>query len=291
MDDGWSLRPPAGPVVDRIDPEGEALPLVFDSPHSGRDYPDDFNPVAPMRMLRMSGDDYVDELFCQAPAHGAVLIAALFPRVYVDPNRDEADIDLALLDDDWPGPHRPSIKQRFGKTLIWRTVGKDIAIYDRALTVAEIEHRIRHYWRPYHDCVRGALDEAYARTGRVWHVNCHSMASKAGSNHPDSGGERPDVTVSDRNGESCDRDFLECVVETLRAMGYGVAVNHPYLGMELISRYCDPSAGRHSLQVEVKRALYMHERNRERHQGFAKLQADLGRLCAAVAGFARARVG
>ena len=73
--------------------------------------------------------------------------------------------------------------------------------------------------------------------------------------------------------------------------GYRVAVNDPYLGMELISRYCDPAAGRHSLQVEVKRSLYMHERKRERHQGFETLKSDLGTLCAAVADFARAEVG
>jgi N-formylglutamate deformylase len=244
-----------------------------------------------MRMLRMSGDDFVDELFSDAPGHGAVLIAARFPRIYVDPNRDDADIDLKLIDGEWPGPHRPSIKQKFGKTLIWRTVGAGVPIYDRPLTVAEIEHRIRHYWQPYHDCVREALDQAYGRAGKVWHVNCHSMASRAGSSHPDSGTERPDITVSDRKGESCEAEFLDCVVETLRGLGYEVAVNKPYYGMELITRYCDPAAGRHSVQVEVKRALYMHERSRERHEGFPKLQADLGRLCATVAAFARDRIG
>jgi N-formylglutamate amidohydrolase len=290
MTDDSSLRPPVEPVVERIEPAVEPLPLVFDSPHSGREFPEDFSPVAPMRMLRGSIDDYVDELFAAAPEHGAVLIHARFPRVYVDPNRDDADIDLALLEEAWPGPHRPSIKQRFGKTLIWRTVGSGVAIYDRPLTVAEVAHRIEHYWRPYHECVRGALDEAYARAGQVWHVNCHSMASRAGSAHPDNGRERPDVTVSDRKGESCAPRFLECVVETLRGLGYKVGVNDPYFGMELIARYCDPAAGRHSLQVEVKRALYMHERNRERHDGFATLQHNLDQLCAAVAEFARAEV-
>lgn len=291
MDDVVELRPPVSSVVRRIDPHGTPLPLVFDSPHSGTEYPSDFRPIAPMRLVRLSVDDLVDELFGDAPAYGAVLIAARFPRIYVDPNRHEADIDLELLSEAWPGSVKPSGKQKFGKALIWRHLGSDVPIYDRELSVAEIVHRITHYWRPYHECVRQALDDAYARAGKVWHVNCHSMASRAGSAHPDAGRERADFTVSDRRGRSTAPDFLECVVETLRGLGYRVAVNDPYQGMELIARYCDPAAGRHSLQVEVKRSLYMSEARRERHDGFERLRQDLGRLCASVADFARAAVG
>lgn len=291
MNESVELQPPVRPVVRRIDPDGDALPLVFDSPHSGTEYPKDFRPVAPMHLIRMSVDDFVDELFADAPAHGAVLIAARFPRIYVDPNRHEADIDLELLAETWPGTLKPSAKQRFGKSLIWRHLGSDVPIYDRELSVAEVEHRIEHYWRPYHDSVQEALDDAYARAGKVWHINCHSMASRAGSSHPDAGRERADFTVSDRCGESASPEFLECVVETLRSLDYRVAVNDPYQGMELIARYCDPAAGRHSLQIEVNRGLYLCEAGRERHDGFVRLRQDLGRLCATLADFARAAVG
>jgi len=291
MNDSVELRAPSAPVVERIDPDGEALPLVFDSPHSGTEYPNDFRPAAPMHLVRMSVDDFVDELFAEAPAHGAVLIAARFPRVYVDPNRHEADIDLALLSEAWPGPVKPSGKQKFGKSLIWRHLGADMPIYDRDLSVAEIEHRIAHYWRPYHDCVQQALDDAYARAGGVWHVNCHSMASRAGSGHPDAGQERADFTVSDRCGKSASTDFLDCVVETLCGLGYRVAVNDPYQGMELISRYCDPASGRHSLQIEIKRSLYLSEGRRQRHDGFEALRQDLGRFCASLAAFVRSAAG
>ena len=281
------LQPPVGPVVSRIDPPGDALPIVFDSPHSGTDYPDDFAPAVSMQMVRWSVDDHVHELFANVPKHGAVLIAAEFPRIYVDPNRNEADIDPKLLAEVWPGPLAPSKKQKLGKSLIWRSIANGVPIYDRDLSVTEIRHRIRHYCQPYHDCVKSALDEAHARAGQVWHINCHSMAARAGSGHPDAGRERPDFTVSDRHGDSAAASFLHCVVESLRSFGYKVLVNDPYQGMELIARYSDPDAGRHSVQIEVNRRLYMTESTREKHDGFADLQDILGRLSGAVARFAR----
>ena len=227
MNDTIDLEPPIGPVVRRHDPRGEALPLVFDSPHSGTDYPGDFQPRVSMRLVGISVDNHVDELFAEAPEHGAVLIAAEFPRIYIDPNRHHEDIDPDLLADGWPVPLRPSKKQKYGKSLIWRLMGAESAIYDRALTRAEVCHRIEHYWRPYHDCVAEALQQAYERDGAVWHVNCHSMSARAGSNQVDAGRERPDFTISDLEGVSTHSEFLDCVVETLAARGYEVRVNDP----------------------------------------------------------------
>ena len=281
------LVPPEAPVLRRIEPEGLSLPVVFDSPHSGLHLPENFRPAQPAMMIRLAADSYVDELFAGAPAHGAMLIAAEFSRVYIDPNRDETDVDLKLIEGDWTGPHMASSKQRYGKALIWRSLGEDMPMYDRPLSAAEVRHRIEHYWRPYHDAVEGALDAAHASSGAVWHVNCHSMASYAGSSHPDAGKRRPDVTVSDRDGTSAGAEFVECVVGALRAMGYEVRINDPYKGMALIERYSDPARKRHSLQIELRRGLYLDERNRRKSDGFDPLKADLDRLCGEIAAFAR----
>lgn len=241
-------------------------------------------------MIRLAADTFVDELFAGAPVAGATLIAAEFSRVYIDPNRDETDVDLKLVSGDWTGPHVPSHKQRFGKSLIWRNLGMDMPMYDRPLSAAEVRHRIDHYWRPYHDAVVEALDAAHADSGAVWHVNCHSMASYAGSSHPDAGKRRPDMTVSDRDGTSAGAEFIAFVVEVLGGMGYDVRVNDPYKGMALIERYSDPDSERHSLQIELRRGLYLDERNRRKSDGFDGLKADLDRLCVDLADFARARV-
>jgi len=90
-------------VLRRTDPTGDPAPLVFDSPHTGLLYPADFRPAIPMEQCERVADWYVEELFGAAPAHGAVLIEALFRRAYLDPNRSERDLDLSLVEDGWPG--------------------------------------------------------------------------------------------------------------------------------------------------------------------------------------------
>ena len=164
--------------VDPLDapvPGGGPLPLIFDSPHSGTAYPPDFGYAAPFDLLRRAEDAFVDELFAAAPVHGASLLAALFPRSYIDPNRHEADLDVSLIDGDWPHALAPTRRSRRGMGLIRRILKNDLPVYDRRLTVAEVRARIDNYHRPYHAELKEMLDAAHGRWGCVWHVNCHSM--------------------------------------------------------------------------------------------------------------------
>ena len=109
-------------------------PLVLDSPHSGTAYPADFDFAAPFELLRRTEDAFVDELFADAPRHGAPLLAALFPRSYIDPNRSLEDIDPELLTESWPEPIRPGEKARLGHGLIWRLCPPDMNLYIEKLS-------------------------------------------------------------------------------------------------------------------------------------------------------------
>jgi N-formylglutamate amidohydrolase len=281
------------PLPGEVAPDASPVPLVFDSPHSGTAYPSDFGYAAPFDLLRRAEDAFVDELFAAAPAHGAWLLAALFPRSYIDPNRHEADIDVSLIDGEWPHALQPTRRSRRGMGLIRRILKGDLPVYDRRLTVAEVAARIENYHRPYHRELKALLDAAHARWGSVWHVNCHSMRAlgrKPGD--PPFGGEgrpRADFVLGDLDGQACDADFREMVREVLVAMGYRVALNKPFKGAELVTRYSDPPGGRHSLQIEINRRLYMYERKVEKTADFARLKGDIDRLIAALAGYVRDR--
>jgi N-formylglutamate amidohydrolase len=61
-------------------------------------------------------------------------------------------------------------------------------------------------------------------------------------------------------------------------MGYRVKVNDPYKGVELVRAYADPAAGRHSLQIEINKRLYMDEATLAKTPGFALLQKNLSTL-------------
>lgn len=270
-----------------LSPTADPVPLVFDSPHSGSIYPADFNHVIDRMTLRRSEDAHIDELFSGVTRHGAAFLHALFPRSYVDPNRAEDDIDLGMIDGDWPHPVAPSTKTLDrGVGLIWKEMRVAGPIYDRKLTVAEVEARIEGYWRPYHDALAGLLDEAHARHKRVVHINCHSMSSMGDRLTEDGPVARPDFIVSDRDGTSCAPELTEWVVRHLEAAGYRVAVNDPYKGFELVRRHGRPVEQRHSLQIEINRGLYMDEATLSKHQGFLALQTALEGLTGTLAALA-----
>jgi N-formylglutamate deformylase len=275
-------------VLVRSAPAGTARPLVVDSPHSGRAYPEDFGHAAPLALLRRAEDAFVDDLYEDAPRHGAGFLKALFPRSYVDPNRHEGEIDPGMLADDWPHTIAASERTQMGLGLIRRLIRGNVPVYDRLLPIAEVEDRIARFHRPYHDELEAMLAELHARFGAVWHINAHSMKAlgrKQGKSIP-----RDDFVLGDLEGESCDPEFTTFVAETLQGYGYTVRINHPFKGAELVKRFGRPRESRHSLQIEVNRGLYMDEEKIEKTDGFDALKRDIDRMLEAVAGFVEQQV-
>ena len=265
-------------------PQQARVPLVLDSPHSGFEFPADFDAVVSEFDLRDGEDCFVDELYMPATELGIPLLAAQTPRTYLDPNRHAGDIDLELIEGGtWPHAHVPSGKARIGKALIWRTLDDGRAIYGRKLKVEEVLARIERHHTPYHRALKDTIERARAGFGVVYHINCHSMNSVAGKmGEGGAGSSRADFVLGDRDGTTCDPAFTEFVRATLASMGYVVSVNDPYKGVELVKAYSKPADGRHSLQVEINKRLYMDEPKRERSAGFAPLQRSLHNLIEAI---------
>jgi N-formylglutamate deformylase len=257
---------------------------VLDSPHSGVTYPADFDFACDLATLRRAEDTHVEKLYAFATQLGASWIEAHFPRSYLDANRDTTEIDPALLASPWPGSISDSAKVKLGKGLIWRLTDEGLPIYQRFLSVQEVQNRITQCWVPYHAAVESAINAAHAAHGRVIHINCHSMPSVAAAAATQFPGEaHPDFVLGNRDHSTSSPELLEKIRATLAAKGYSVALNHPYKGVELVRRYSKPAQNRHSIQVEINRALYMNEQTLEIHDGFAKLQADLQDMLAELA--------
>jgi N-formylglutamate deformylase len=271
-------------AVRRHDPL-KPIPLVLDSPHSGETYPDDFDHAPPRALIRQAEDTHVARLWAHAPAHGATLIEALFPRAYIDANRSLDDVDPELLADAWHERIVPTRKTELGIGLVWRLARGGVPMYARKLHAAEVLHRIDRYWKPYHHALASALDELHARFGAVWHVDCHSMFAVGDVLSDDPGRERADFVLGDRDGTTCAPAFTAFVATTLRDFGYSVAINDPYKGVELVRRHGRPTENRHSLQIEIKRTLYMDERTLEPNAGYATLERNLTRLSCLLASY------
>ena len=255
-------------------------PLVLDSPHSGTHYPPDFRFACELSVLRRAEDTHVEKLYDFAPSRGVHWVEALFPRSYLDANRNTSEMDVTLLDAPWPEPvetdARILSKVRLGKGLIWRTTDDGQPIYARTLSVAEVQARIDNCWKPYHALVAQAIDAAQQQHGYSIHINCHSMPAVASSHATDFPGEKhADFVVGDRDGTTASQALSQLVCQHLRSFGYSVAYNHPYKGVELVRRYSQPAAHRHSIQLEINRKLYMDEDTLGLTPGFVSLKTHL----------------
>lgn len=271
-------------------PTSTAIPLVCDSPHSGVIYPADFLSCLPASVLRSGEDTYVEELWRALPSVGATLLAANFPRTYIDPNREIDDIDPNILAEPWTSELHPTEKSRLGHGLIWSRARKQ-DIYDRKLWVAEVENRIGTYHQPYHAALSQQIESAYKHFGGVWHLNLHSMPSDSYEVlEIDTDKPLADFVLGDRDGTTCDPTLTGIIEDFLLERGYTVARNDPFKGVALIGRIGRPEENRHSLQIEVNRALYMDEDSYEKSANFIALQKDLALLSAKVADFVKSLI-
>jgi N-formylglutamate deformylase len=263
------------------------FPIVLDSPHSGVNYPDDFNFSMPLATLRRAEDTHVEKLYDFAHEMGYPLVAANFPRSYIDANRSAQEIDPTLFDD-WASNVELSPKAKLGKGLIWRLLDDGTPIYTSKLQKSDYDHRVKTFWQPYHDAVSTVLDEVHTAHQFVMHINCHSMPSvseKFGTDHP--GLVHPDVVLGDRDSSTNDPKTTQFIQEQFTALGYDCWINKPYKGVELIRAYSAPSVRRFSMQLELNRKLYMDEYTLEPHEGFFELQGDLKTVLRALEDYCR----
>ncbi len=281
-----SVPPKAVQPFEILAPTAARRPVVVASPHSGDHYPPEF--LAASRLdalsLRKSEDCFVDEICGLAPALGAPLLRALFPRAFVDCNREPWELDPLMFEDTLPDfVNRLSPRVAVGLGTIARLVADGEAIYRRKLRFAEAEARIEGCYRPYHEALEMLVEETVATFGACILVDAHSMPSLGSGPGPARVRRRVDIVLGDRMGSACHPLVIETAERVLRVQGYQVIRNTPYAGGFTTRHYGRPADGRHALQIELNRALYMDERTLERKPFLPTLKADLGLVVGALA--------
>lgn len=263
----------------RVESGFQPGPLVIDVSRSGTSYPPEFLPNAAYDSLHKKLSPYVERLVLPSRREGATVLMALFPPSFVDPNRPVDDIDPAILDRAWLTPLNPQqASQQAGSGLI-HTLGADyLPLYAGPVAVTDVRNRIDNYYRPYHDTLSDLLAERRASFGIAFQLSCHSMSSIG----PRDGVRRPDICLGDLDGATTSPAYRDLAAEIFGRHGYEVALNRPFRGNELIRRHAAPADRIHSLQVEVRRDLYIEESTRLPHDGMALLQACFVELAVAV---------
>lgn len=257
-------------------PQGAAGPFVFASPHSGSHYPADMRGAGlPETSLRSAEDALVDRLIAAGAAHGATVIAGLVGRAYLDLNREPDELDPLLIQD--APPLTPSPRAAAGYGVVPRLSGDGRALYDRRLSLSEIEARVARVHAPYHAALAALMHAARARHGQAILVDWHSMPARAGGP-----GRGVDVVLGDRHGSSCDPTITRRLKALFEALGWRVALNHPYAGGYSTRLWARPDEGFHAIQIELSRALYFDEAAVTPGVGWSRCEKGLTRVIAGL---------
>lgn len=253
-------------------PPEQRVPFVFASPHSGHVYPSSF--LAASRLsalgLRRSEDAFVDKLFAEAAGLGAPIIAARFPRAFLDVNRAPGELDQAMFEDALSiAVDPPGTRVNAGLGVIPRIVRDGAEIYRRKLRARDAEERLVHLHRPYHAALAKLLEETAARFGTAVLIDCHSMPSAAAI---------PDIVLGDRYGMAAGFALVRHAERTFERHGFTVARNIPYAGGYSTHIHGRPMLGRHALQIEVNRALYLEEDRIEPNNRFDDVGRRIGEV-------------
>ncbi len=265
-----------------VEPAGQTVPFVFNVPHAGAVYPASF--LAESRLdamaLRRSEDAFVDELFAAVSDLGAPLMAARFPRAYLDLNREPYELDSRMFDGRLPAfANTRSMRVAGGLGTIPRIVADGQEIYGARLPVEEALRRIEWLYKPYHRILRQLVRRTAEAFGHAILIDCHSMPSSSVSRDE---GAKADVVLGDRYGTSCAVVVIDLVEAAMRRRGYTVVRNKPYAGGFITEHYGEPALGRHALQIEINRAIYMDERTLQKKPGFAALAGNMSEVFAQV---------
>ncbi|WP_047032171.1 N-formylglutamate amidohydrolase [Hoeflea sp. IMCC20628] len=266
-------------------------PFVFNSPHSGRVYPEPFLAMSRLdrNSIRRSEDHFVDELFAGVIQLGAPLLAAQFPRAWLDVNREPYELDPRMFDGALPAfANIGSLRVAGGLGTIPRLVAENMDIYRGRLSVEEGLSRIERVYRPYHATLRRMIAQTHVQFGKAILIDCHSMPANI---RVAGGTPRPDMIIGDRYGISAAEDLSHAAVSILSGLGYNVVRNKPYAGGFITEHYGRPARGLHALQIEINRGLYVNEVNLEKTAGFNLLKADLGEFAGEMMAHVRDDLG
>jgi N-formylglutamate amidohydrolase len=268
-------------VFEILAPSVQTLPLVLASPHSGSLYPPEFLAAAKLDgfALRKSEDSFVDEIFMAAPLLGAPLIRALFPRAFLDANREAFELDPEMFADALPAyVNTRSPRVAAGLGTIAKVVANGEEIYRGKLRFADALGRVNRFYHPYHAALKRLVDQTRHRFGYCVLIDCHSMPSSGAPGEGPSGRSKVDFVLGDCYGSSCLPQLIETAERTLRDQGFVVNRNTPYAGGFTTRHYGRPRMGIHALQIEINRALYMDERAISRKPYIEDLADHMERL-------------
>ena len=222
-----------------------ASPLVLSLPHVGTVIPDALRSSYVERALDVEDTDWhLDRLYDFAASLGVTALVPRYSRYVIDLNRPPDDTPM------YPGASNTELcPTRFFN-------GEPLYREGAAPDAAEVERRRTHYWQPYHDALRNALQAARERHGYALLWDGHSIRSQIPWLFD---GKLPDLNLGTASGVSCAADLRERLAQRMQASAFTHATDGRFKGGYITRHYGKPEQRIHAVQMEMCQSLYMQE--------------------------------
>ena len=229
-----------------IEPNGEKVPVILSSPHSGVEFPDELKAHFRAELMVQPDDTdwFVHQLYNFATELGITMIHAKYSRWVIDLNRD---------------PHSKPLYTdgRIITELVPKTdfLGNEIYVDKKFVpTDAEVARRTENYYKPYHQKIESLLHERFAEFGQVLLWDAHSIRRFVPTIQA---APFPDLILGDNDEKSADKEVIEIALNGLKQRKYGVNHNSPFKGGHITRSFGKPENNIHALQLEMAKTNYM----------------------------------
>ena len=266
-------------------PKNQTNNIIYNCPHSGENFPDGFlNSIAiDEHTLLSSGDSFVNQLYAKASTYGSVLLANEYARSFMDTNREAYELDPSMFSGEITAKlNSQSQKVRMGFGSIAKYAYTRNDIYNQKIPFKDAQARLDQYYFPIHEALQNTLFEKFEKFGYALLIDCHSMPSYEFLGNQFATNKQPDIILGNLQGNSCNPVITDFISQHFENHNLTVALNAPFAGGYNTSQYCAPDKKRHSIQIEIKKSLYMDEIKREPNQSFERIKMVISSLCAAL---------
>lgn len=269
---------------------GARIPVLVSVPHYGTEPlphvgPEDYREPRFQTFPYGFADTFAADLYADLHEHGATVLATPVSRMFVDVNRRRDDFEC----------RDGEVRSRRG--VVRTHTMRDVPIFARPLTPAEVEARLCAVWDPYYGALESLLGRLRETFGHAVLLDGHTGSPRRMGDHQ--------VIIGTCRGTTCAPALAAAAAGVFARHGFRAHLDVAgYTGGNIVATYGRPATrGVHALQIEVNAALLAAtdgedlvaciirgERPRRADAALARLHACLRELVAVLPGVLRAAV-
>ena len=251
-------------------------PLIISSPHSGVLLDD--NLLAKRNNDTYSFDSmqdmYVNELSYGLYEFGFTVLQSNISRIVIDLNRDINEINPKMiknLPSDIEINFSDKVKGGIGLIAMKDASGNNI--YDKKIDWLEVKSRIDNYYLPWHKALKNEINILLDKFKRVLIIDMHSMPSETIYSN-----KLADFVIGNNFGKSSSEASIKILSNLIKSYGYSVSINNPYSGGFITKNYSSIDKNIQCIQLEIKKSLYMNEKDFYKNENFEKFSMNLKQI-------------